>query len=176
MLGWLLAGIYAQPTLSENWVFKGGTCLKKCYFETYRFSEDLDFTLIDATQLRQAFCTRDSGMSQYGYTQTLASKFLLISCGSSSTKTRAARLLPLTYQLRADLHLPVPLLSETIPTQEARLYSPTPQNRAIVAVPRPNRIPCRYAVVAVGTLLYCRVRRGKVESQQRRRSRVPAYI
>jgi predicted nucleotidyltransferase component of viral defense system len=41
VLGWLLAGIYAQPSLAENWVFKGGTCLKKCYFETYRFSEDL---------------------------------------------------------------------------------------------------------------------------------------
>src|SRR5439155_318646 len=23
-----------------------GTCLKKCYFETYRFSEDLDFTVV----------------------------------------------------------------------------------------------------------------------------------
>jgi len=29
----------------SKWVFKGGTCLKKCYFETYRFSEDLDFTI-----------------------------------------------------------------------------------------------------------------------------------
>ncbi len=26
-------------------MFKGGTCLKKCFFETYRFSEDLDFTV-----------------------------------------------------------------------------------------------------------------------------------
>ncbi len=51
ILGWLLAGIHAQPALAESWVFKGGTCLKKCYFETYRFSEDLDFTLTDATQL-----------------------------------------------------------------------------------------------------------------------------
>ena len=28
--------------------FKGGTCLKKCYFETYRFSEDLDFSAVGA--------------------------------------------------------------------------------------------------------------------------------
>jgi predicted nucleotidyltransferase component of viral defense system len=55
VLGWLLAGIYAQPSLAENWVFKGGTCLKKCYFETYRFSEDLDFTLVDAAQLNSDF-------------------------------------------------------------------------------------------------------------------------
>ena len=32
--------------LSKSWVFKGGTCLKKCYIETYRFSEDLDFTVL----------------------------------------------------------------------------------------------------------------------------------
>jgi predicted nucleotidyltransferase component of viral defense system len=44
-LGWLLMGIGADPYLQTQWIFKGGTCLKKCYVETYRFSEDLDFTL-----------------------------------------------------------------------------------------------------------------------------------
>lgn len=44
-LGWFLAGIAAHPEIGPRWVFKGGTCLKKCFFETYRFSEDLDFTL-----------------------------------------------------------------------------------------------------------------------------------
>jgi predicted nucleotidyltransferase component of viral defense system len=48
MLGWLLAGISQHEELSASWAFKGGTCLKKCYFETYRFSEDLDFTLTEA--------------------------------------------------------------------------------------------------------------------------------
>jgi len=54
-LGWLLAGIAAHPSIGSSWVFKGGTCLKKCYFETYRFSEDLDFTLQDADHLDEAF-------------------------------------------------------------------------------------------------------------------------
>jgi predicted nucleotidyltransferase component of viral defense system len=54
-LGWLLAGIAAHPAIGDRWVFKGGTCLKKCYFETYRFSEDLDFTLQDADHLDEAF-------------------------------------------------------------------------------------------------------------------------
>jgi len=44
VLGWVLRAISNNPYLSK-WVFKGGTCLKKCYFETYRFSEDLDFTV-----------------------------------------------------------------------------------------------------------------------------------
>jgi predicted nucleotidyltransferase component of viral defense system len=51
VLGWILAGIYAHEELAESWVFKGGTCLKKCYFETYRFSEHLDFTLRSEEQL-----------------------------------------------------------------------------------------------------------------------------
>ena len=54
-LGWFLAGIAAHPVIGPRWVFKGGTCLKKCYFETYRFSEDLDFTLQDAEHLDETF-------------------------------------------------------------------------------------------------------------------------
>ncbi len=42
LLGWVLAGISNHGELGSDWVFKGGTCLKKCYFETYRFSEDVD--------------------------------------------------------------------------------------------------------------------------------------
>ncbi len=54
-LGWLLAGIAAHTEIGQSWVFKGGTCLKKCYFETYRFSEDLDFTLTDPDHLTEEF-------------------------------------------------------------------------------------------------------------------------
>lgn len=31
----------------DDLIFKGGTCLRKCYIEDYRFSEDLDFTSLD---------------------------------------------------------------------------------------------------------------------------------
>jgi predicted nucleotidyltransferase component of viral defense system len=60
LLGWLLAGIAAHPVLGRSWVFKGGTCLRKCYYETFRFSEDLDFTVMpggpdDPGELLQAF-------------------------------------------------------------------------------------------------------------------------
>ena len=55
MLGWMLAGISQHEELSASWAFKGGTCLKKCYFETYRFSEDLDFTLTKAEHQDENF-------------------------------------------------------------------------------------------------------------------------
>lgn len=54
-LGWLLAGIARHPLLKDSWIFKGGTCLKKCYFETYRFSEDLDFTILQPDHLNKGF-------------------------------------------------------------------------------------------------------------------------
>lgn len=55
VLGWLLAGIANDSQLSQTWIFKGGTCLKKMHFETYRFSEDLDFTLTQSEHLDEPF-------------------------------------------------------------------------------------------------------------------------
>lgn len=43
-LGWALRGIASHQYLAHRPVFKGGTCIRKCYFAAYRFSEDLDFT------------------------------------------------------------------------------------------------------------------------------------
>lgn len=47
VLGHLLNAIYSFEDIKNNFIFKGGTCLKKCYFRDYRFSEDLDFTLLN---------------------------------------------------------------------------------------------------------------------------------
>jgi len=49
-LAWFLVGLSRSP-LRELLVFKGGTALKRCYFGDYRFSEDLDFTLGEPTEL-----------------------------------------------------------------------------------------------------------------------------
>lgn len=58
VLGWILWAIYNNQQLSEIWIFKGGTCLKKAYFETYRFSEDLDFTVLNADGQNESFLRR----------------------------------------------------------------------------------------------------------------------
>jgi uncharacterized protein len=46
VLTWSLLAIAASP-LRNRLAFKGGTALKKVYVPDYRFSEDLDFTLLD---------------------------------------------------------------------------------------------------------------------------------
>ena len=59
VLTWLLWGIAQSELLYKSLIFKGGTVLKKAYFPDYRFSEDLDFTLINAAltdmQIIEAF-------------------------------------------------------------------------------------------------------------------------
>lgn len=47
ILSWILNGVSQHEQLSKIMAFKGGTVLKKIYFADYRFSEDLDFTLLD---------------------------------------------------------------------------------------------------------------------------------
>lgn len=70
-LGWMLAAFGQHPDTRNTWLFKGGTCLKKCFFETYRFSEDLDFTLIEHDQLDAAFLGKLFGeIADWIYDQT----------------------------------------------------------------------------------------------------------
>ncbi|NQT54718.1 MAG: nucleotidyl transferase AbiEii/AbiGii toxin family protein [Desulfobacteraceae bacterium] len=45
-LSWFLIGLSHSP-LKDILIFKGGTCIKKCYIPEYRFSEALDFTLAE---------------------------------------------------------------------------------------------------------------------------------
>lgn len=45
-IAWFLVGLSRVP-LKSKIIFKGGTALRRCYFSDYRFSEDLDFTLLE---------------------------------------------------------------------------------------------------------------------------------
>jgi predicted nucleotidyltransferase component of viral defense system len=49
-LGWFLLGLAQTPDLLQAVVFKGGTALRKMYFPTYRFSQDLDFTVVQSME------------------------------------------------------------------------------------------------------------------------------
>jgi len=51
-LGWFLLGLAQEPSLSQGMAFKGGTALRKTYFPDYRFSEDLDFTLMESMGMK----------------------------------------------------------------------------------------------------------------------------
>ena len=44
-ISWFLVGL-SRSSLKDTLSFKGGTAIKKCYISDYRFSEDLDFTMV----------------------------------------------------------------------------------------------------------------------------------
>jgi hypothetical protein len=48
----LLRVLCKSPTFAGNYLFKGGSCLVKCYFGYYRFSVDLDFTWKDQARFK----------------------------------------------------------------------------------------------------------------------------
>jgi predicted nucleotidyltransferase component of viral defense system len=52
-IAWLLVAA-GSTDLPRLLTFKGGTALKRCHFADYRFSEDLDFTLMPGADLQQA--------------------------------------------------------------------------------------------------------------------------
>lgn len=57
VLAWLLA---ARATLGPaDFVFKGGTALRRCYFSGYRYSEDLDFTADNQPTLEDIWAVVD---------------------------------------------------------------------------------------------------------------------
>src|SRR5699024_9145767 len=70
VLGHFLYCFFNFQNNKDLFVFKGGTCLRKCYFPDYRFSEDLDFTLLDESfDLKEKWllkiakmCTEQSGI------------------------------------------------------------------------------------------------------------------
>ena len=55
VLTWVLLAI-AASRLNDILVFKGGTAIKKMYIPDYRFSEDLDFTLMQSHIQQMPIC------------------------------------------------------------------------------------------------------------------------
>jgi predicted nucleotidyltransferase component of viral defense system len=51
-LAWFLS-MLGQHDLRGALAFKGGTALRRCWFEDYRFSEDLDFSLVERITLEE---------------------------------------------------------------------------------------------------------------------------
>jgi predicted nucleotidyltransferase component of viral defense system len=51
-IAWFLVGLSRVP-LRNKVVFKGGTALRRCHFAEYRFSEDLDFSLLQSISFEE---------------------------------------------------------------------------------------------------------------------------
>ncbi len=62
----ILFHLMQDKSFSQNYAFKGGTCLTKCYLGYYRFSEDMDFTYLNQKDL--------AGKSKNKFRETMSEK------------------------------------------------------------------------------------------------------
>src|SRR3989344_1816394 len=62
LLTQLLYYLTKDKDFFDNYAFKGGTCLIKCYLGYYRFSEDLDFTYTDQKYFKDKSQTKIRGL------------------------------------------------------------------------------------------------------------------
>jgi len=51
---WVMLGLASTP-IQRRLAFKGGTALRLCYFNSYRYSEDIDLTVLDALTKDEVF-------------------------------------------------------------------------------------------------------------------------
>jgi len=65
VLSWILKGISENEELLKAIAFKGGTVLKKVYFPDYRYSEDLDFTLLNNSLTIEEIFSRFKNTFEY---------------------------------------------------------------------------------------------------------------
>lgn len=141
VLGWLLHGIHNHPT-ARSWAFKGGTSLKKCFFETFRFSEDLDFTIagndgFNAENLKTVFCEIiDSLSDQVGiefFKDELKFKIIDKGNGRFSSQGKVTYNGPLrrargVMTVKLDLTTDEVLVLDTVRARVHHPYSDEPEN------------------------------------------------
>lgn len=144
VIGWVLWGIGSDSRLATSWAFKGGTCLKKCYIETYRFSEDLDFTVLpsgliepsEVTSVLKEILARVH--DEAGIDFSMREPVVQIRAGGESTEGRiyyrGPRNAPQAARIKLDL-----TLNETVvrPTVLKEISHPYPDQ-----LPSPNVVRC----------------------------------
>lgn len=130
-LGWFLIALASHAESRASWIFKGGTCVKKCYFETYRFSEDLDFSL-----LPEAPYTESAIRETLGIVARISSELSGIDFSDSliEVRVRQDRQGRPTFQGRVSYRGPL-----DIPTSPRILFDIT-QHEPVLDVPSPRAI------------------------------------
>ena len=67
---WLLSGLAHSGVKGHGWVFKGGTCLRHCYYKGYRFSEDIDFSCRPGEENLEASLRLLDEVSQWAFNES----------------------------------------------------------------------------------------------------------
>ena len=94
----ILSDLSNDKFFSENFVFKGGTCLIKHYLGYYRFSEDIDFTWKNQTifqdksqkEIRRTLSKIIDDLGEL-FEKISAKRDLIFTCAKNNTKFGCVR-------------------------------------------------------------------------------------
>ena len=124
------------PMLNKDFVFKGGTALRKVYFSDWRYSEDLDFTVrhdMNKEELRQALDAWYHQVEQASQIR-LATKMLHKPNGYARVRTQFVGPLAYPGMIYIDLSFDEPLCLE--PEYKRVLTNPfTGEQRKVLVYP-----------------------------------------
>ncbi len=128
---WILQAL-AQPELNpKGWVFKGGTCLRHCFYSGYRFSEDLDYSCREGSGGFDTARDLLSGVSEW----IQANAFLRLSVIEARTTEGDFQVeIPIEYsrggarrqglpEIKIHLTFDEPILTEPVARSVTPLYS-----------------------------------------------------
>lgn len=128
---WILQAL-AQPELKpKGWVFKGGTCLRHCFYSGYRFSEDLDYSCREGSGGFDTARDLLSGVSEW----IQANAFLRLSVIEARTTEGDFQVeIPIEYsrggarrqglpEIKIHLTFDEPILTEPVARSVTPLYS-----------------------------------------------------
>jgi len=132
----VLKALSQVPMLNKDFVFKGGTALRKVYFSDWRYSEDLDFTVrhdMNKEELRQALDAWYHQVEQASQIR-LATKMLHKPNGYARVRTQFVGPLAYPGMIYIDLSFDEPLCLE--PEYKRVLTNPfTGEQRKVLVYP-----------------------------------------
>ncbi len=126
---WILSAISSNEIASTQWAFKGGTCLRHCFYRGFRFSEDIDFSC----QASEAnVLNAQSVLKQAALEVQEASGILIDIKDVRSSDNQAQAEILLEYSLRGSRRRGLPLVQSHL-TFDEPLYTPTERKRVAPA-------------------------------------------
>jgi predicted nucleotidyltransferase component of viral defense system len=126
---WILSVISSNEVASSQWAFKGGTCLRHCFYSGFRFSEDIDFSC----QASEANVLKTQAILQQAAREVQEASGILIDIKDvRASDNQAQAEILLEYSLRGSRRRGLPLV-QTHLTFDEPLYTPTERKRVTPA-------------------------------------------
>jgi len=126
---WILSVISSNEIASSQWAFKGGTCLRHCFYSGFRFSEDIDFSC----QASEANILNAQSILQQAAREVQEASGILIALKDvRASDNQAQAEILLEYSLRGSRRRGLPMVQSHL-TFDEPVYTPIEKRQVVPA-------------------------------------------